>query len=193
LNTFYKASEKEPVHIMAADFDGNGTIDPVLGYFIKGKLVPSSHLSTMSNQMPFVRNIYPDFTSYSKATFENLLPDKMTVNALKLQATELGSGYLENDGANNFNFKPFPLSLQTSVINGFNVDTQNHKIYLDQNTTEDEANLGVQDAGGYFHILATKKGPVIKPIRQSENLQINDGIECKIHFSDRFVLRKKKK
>jgi enediyne biosynthesis protein E4 len=187
LNTFYKASETEPIQIMAKDFDENGSIDPILGYYIKGKLVPSAPLGTLSNQIPFVRNIYQNYTDYSKATFENLLPENLTKNALKLQAVELKSGYLENDGSNNFSFKAFPLVLQTSPIRAFHID--NFDIYIEQNTTEDEANLGTQDAGGYYYLKATKKGLIA--IAGKPTMPINEGFYATQFFEKRVIIRRK--
>src|SRR5206468_10868647 len=35
LNTKYRASEQEPVRVYAADFDQNGTVDPVLSHYLQ--------------------------------------------------------------------------------------------------------------------------------------------------------------
>jgi hypothetical protein len=39
LNTQLRASQKEPMTLTYGDFDQNGTIEPVINYFIQGKAI----------------------------------------------------------------------------------------------------------------------------------------------------------
>jgi hypothetical protein len=41
LNNQFKATEKEPMSIYYKDFDGNGSIDPVLFYYVDDILCPA--------------------------------------------------------------------------------------------------------------------------------------------------------
>src|SRR4029079_18792696 len=60
LNCEYHVSATEPMQLFAKDLDGNGSIDPICFYYIKGKdgkkhLYPAINRSQFSDQVPAIK------------------------------------------------------------------------------------------------------------------------------------------
>ena len=55
LNSKITADLDEPCLVYAKDFDGNGSYDAVLGYYIWGKPYPMYHRDQLIDQMPMMR------------------------------------------------------------------------------------------------------------------------------------------
>ncbi|RYF65111.1 MAG: RNA-binding protein, partial [Cytophagaceae bacterium] len=51
LNTLYQASPNEPVKIIASDFNKDGTMDPLMGYFINGVCYPAIPRDALNQQV----------------------------------------------------------------------------------------------------------------------------------------------
>ncbi|WP_221392729.1 VCBS repeat-containing protein [Dyadobacter sp. NIV53] len=73
LNTFYRASEKEPMKIVAKDFNNDGVFDPLMGYFIQGVRYPSVPRDALNQQVIQFRRKFAHYADYAKVSFEELL------------------------------------------------------------------------------------------------------------------------
>src|SRR4029078_4565729 len=62
LNTQCKVSDKEPAEMYYKDFDHNGSVDPILCFYIQGKSYPYVTRDELLDQMSSMR---PRFTNYS--------------------------------------------------------------------------------------------------------------------------------
>ena len=116
-NYKYKASNEEPFHIYANDFDGNGSNDIVLAYYNFGEYYPVRGLQCSSQQMPLLKNKYPTYHSFGKATLRDIYGEKLD-NALHYEATWFASSYIENQGDGNFRITPLPREAQFSTVFG---------------------------------------------------------------------------
>ena len=96
LNTQLKASEKEPLTLVYKDFDNNGSIDPILNYYVQGKEYPFPSRDELLDQMYGMRAKFTDYKSYAKATLANIFATNDLKDAKTLKATTLESVYLEN-------------------------------------------------------------------------------------------------
>ena len=68
LNYKYKASRAEPFKIYANDFDANGQLDIVLGYYNNNKLYPLRGRECSAQQIPSLKKKFPNYTTFSKAS-----------------------------------------------------------------------------------------------------------------------------
>ena len=73
LNGEYKVSGAEPMQLYATDIDGNGSIDPVFFYYIKGKdgrkhSFPAISRNRFSDQVPAIKKKFLLYKDYSHAT-----------------------------------------------------------------------------------------------------------------------------
>jgi hypothetical protein len=98
LNTQLKASDAEPVELTYKDFDKNGSVDPILTYYIQGKSYPFAGRDELLDQMYSMRSRYTDYASYSKARLNTMFSKTDLKDAGSLKATTLATMYLENTG-----------------------------------------------------------------------------------------------
>ena len=115
LNTQLRASEQQPLNLVYKDFDNNGSIDPILNYYVQGKEYPFPSRDELLDQMYGMRGKFTDYASYSKATMENIFSEKDLKDASRLSVNTLESIYLENK-QNKFEVKVLPQQAQFSPI-----------------------------------------------------------------------------
>lgn len=117
-NNQFKASVNEPVSLFANDFDDNGTVDPVLCYFIQGKSYPMASRDELLDQLVPLRKKYIKYRDYADADINDLFPANKIASAKIFRCEELASGILYNTGDLHFSFKPLPLQAQFSRVYG---------------------------------------------------------------------------
>ncbi len=115
LNIKYKASPDEPFEIYSADFDGNGTNDIYMAYYQDGNCFPVRGRQCSSQQMPFIKEKFPSYESFSEATVLDVLGDGVK-DAIHYGATEFGSILLINENG-NYRKVLLPALAQLSVVN----------------------------------------------------------------------------
>ena len=117
LNTKYRASANKPMEIFARDFDGDGTVDVVEAKRSGDRTLPVRGLSCSSQAMPFVREKFPTFDQFAKATLGDIYGEALD-ECLKLSCNELRHVWFENDGG-AYRARPLPRRAQLST--GFGV------------------------------------------------------------------------
>ena len=116
LNYKYKATKDEPFRLYAGDFDDNGNLDIVLGYYNEGELYPLRGRECSSQQIPSIKKKFPDYTSFSKASLNEVYEPSKLSQAIGYSAeTFANSVFINNSGT--FVQKPLPYLAQTSSIN----------------------------------------------------------------------------
>lgn len=120
---------KAPAVISAYDFDGNGTIDPIIEMpDAKNIFHPIASRDDMLDQIPALKKKYVYYADYAKATLSEMFAplDPETISHAHLQTT--GSGVFVNKGIDGFYWHPFPpeaqwfpiYSMVTRDVNGDN-------------------------------------------------------------------------
>jgi len=120
LNNVYRVSAKCPMKLYASDIDKNGTIDPVMFYYIKDesgerKLYPSISRDQFAGQVPAIKKKFLLNKDYAIATEQEIFPDTKTVKVLSCNETR--SCWLENKGNGKFVMHPLPLQAQFAPVN----------------------------------------------------------------------------
>lgn len=121
LNSRYKASEAEPVRLFAKDFDGNGSLDPLLSHYIGGQPYLAHSRDALTHQMVSWRKRFPHYADYADASLSDILSEKDQQGAYILQATYLASSYLENLGEGRFKMHSLPMEAQFAPVFGTQV------------------------------------------------------------------------
>jgi hypothetical protein len=98
-NSQLKSSASEPLELTYKDFDNNGTIDPILTYFIQGKSYPFAGRDEIVNQIGVLRKKFPDYASYSTAVLADIFTPGDMKGAKVLSATELKTVFYKNTGS----------------------------------------------------------------------------------------------
>lgn len=127
LNTQFVVTEKEPMEMFYADFDGNGTSEPVISYYIGGKRWPIYSRDDLVQQIPLFNKRYLYYSDYAKSTMEDIFGDKLNT-ASHYQASEMRSLILENTGK-ALRVKPLPKEAQwypiyAIIVNDLNGDNK---------------------------------------------------------------------
>ena len=157
LNTFYKASDKYPVGIIAKDFDNNGTYDAFPSVFLPAsqtdttmKEFPAQSRDDILKQMIGIRKRYETYKSFANAPMDSIIPEKDRIGAQVLHANYLSSAYLRNDGNGKFTMIPLPVQAQYSVLDGMTVDDfdgdGNADVVINGNDYGTETIIGRYDA-----------------------------------------------
>ena len=175
LNNNYKVSVKEPLQLFASDIDGNGSIDPVIFYFIKDKAgtrrpFPAISRNLFSDQVPAIKKRFLLYEDYGRASFDDIFRGKSDNEILKLYCDEMRSCLFENLGNGKFVKHPLPLEAQFAPVNAIvcdDVDTDGIKdLLLAGNEYQTEVVTGRYDAsyGCFLKGMGEKKFRFIRPV-----------------------------
>ncbi|HEU5147165.1 MAG TPA: VCBS repeat-containing protein, partial [Chryseosolibacter sp.] len=132
LNNPYHVTDKYPLTIVAKDFDGNESMDAILGCYMRvsmesdeKKLYPVHFWDELNTQSPKFRNQFSRYRQYGKATMNDLLSAEDRVGAIILEANRMTSVYVENLGHNKFRLSDLPAQTQVAPVNGMVTDDVN--------------------------------------------------------------------
>ncbi len=125
LNNNFQVKINLPLKVFAKDFDGNGSVDPLLACYMREsmetdvkKLYPVHFWDELNSQSPKFRNKYSRYKQYSKATIDQVLTSEDLKDALILEANHMASSYIKNLGGGKFSMAPLPTLAQVAPING---------------------------------------------------------------------------
>ncbi|GAB3798251.1 VCBS repeat-containing protein [Spirosoma humi] len=161
LNSRLQASSSQPVSVYAADYDKNGTLDPILGFFNGGIEYPFHPRDVLTDQIPSFKKKMTSYAAYGKTTLTNLLSADDQKQALIKRATYLKSAYIENR-AGLFILHELPIEAQFSPVFGTLATDIDHDGNLDVllvgNDHATEVLTGLQDAGLGLGLLGDGRG-----------------------------------
>ncbi len=112
LNIKHKASAESPFKVYGNDFDANGTFDVVLTSKYKGEYVPSRGKECSSQQMPFIKDKFPSYDEFAKASLEDVYGDKLNTS-VQAEANTFQSILLINKGNRVFEKAALPRQAQS--------------------------------------------------------------------------------
>src|SRR5690606_10746424 len=98
LNNQIKASPERPAAMWFSDFDHNGSVDPILTYYIMGENFPYPTRDELVQQLPGFKKRFNDYASYSAAGLDKLLTTDEQGKASVLHAVQMQSCYIRNEG-----------------------------------------------------------------------------------------------
>ena len=136
LNSWFKASDIEPLMAYSSDFDNDGRYDVVLTSYQLSKdgtrkAFPVHFKSDLGKQMEMMKGKFTTYALYSEATIEDLFSEKEIENALKSSANWMANSYIENLGNSQFTIRALPTKAQLAPINDFLVKDINDDGNLD--------------------------------------------------------------
>jgi enediyne biosynthesis protein E4 len=188
LNTQCKASDKEPAEMYYKDFDDNGSVDPILCFYIKDKTYPYVSRDELLDQMSMMRTRYADYKSYADGTITDIFTGDELNGAVNLKANYLKTALFVNDGKGRFKEMPLPVQAQYSpvyTITALDYDKDGHKdLLLCGNISKARLKFGNNDAnygvllkgkgkGNYDYIPQSRSGFALKGDVRSV-ININD-------------------
>ena len=167
LNSNFKATEKEPMTILAKDLNEDGKIDPNIFCYLKAedgsrKPFPMHSRNDLISQTITFRKRFSSFKSYGAVTMNELWSAADTAHAIKFQANNLQSCYIENQGNGKFKLKPLPLAAQLAPVYGMVADDVDNDGNLDLLLTGNDYGMeplsGRHDAFNGLYLKGDGKG-----------------------------------
>lgn len=133
-NNIYQIDKKFPMTLVAKDFDSNGSIDPILGCYLKSEkgreLFPLNFWEELGAQIPKFRNKFNRFNQYGCTPLYSLLSAELS-NAVILSSNNTNSCIIKNLGQGKFDLNPLPRQAQFSPVLGIVVDEFNNDFNKD--------------------------------------------------------------
>ncbi len=181
-------SDKEPAELYYADFDSNGSIDPFLNFYVRGKSYPFVSRDELNEQMYSMRKKFHSYKDYADATINDIFTPEELKSAGKLTATECNTVcFLNRNG--KFVKSALPLPAQFSVVtkiiaDDFDGDGKKDLLLLG-NHSDNRLKIGSIDAnygclmkgdgkGNFNYIPQTASGLSIKgDVKSAEEISVN--------------------
>lgn len=150
LNTQCKASDKQPAEMYYKDFDDNGSVDPVLCFYIKDTSYPYVTRDELLDQMSNMRTRYTDYKSYADAKIKDIFTTNELKEANHLQANFLKTALFVSGADGKLHEKELPLQAQYSPVFSItlvrNDQAGNEDILLCGNINKARLRFGKYDA-----------------------------------------------
>ncbi|MHA4806883.1 VCBS repeat-containing protein [Flavitalea flava] len=116
LNTQCKASDKEPAELYYKDFDGNGTVDPILCLYIQHRTYPFLTRDELLDQISMLRKRFPDYKNYADASLDQVFTREEMQGAIHLSANTLETACFISDSTGRLHLVPLPLQTQYAPV-----------------------------------------------------------------------------
>lgn len=150
LNSKLRATFEEPLKLYSDDFDNNGSVEPLVTYFHRGRETPFASKDELVKQMPFLNKNFLSYQSFAKASLQELFGAKNLREAYTKKVHELASCYFRNNGDASFTKIELPKIAQASTVHDMLFDDFDKdgrwEVLLVGNTYEISTQLGRMDA-----------------------------------------------
>lgn len=183
LNSRYNASPKEPITLFAKDLDGNGSVDPIIAYYMANKngernLYPSIGRDQFSSQVPAIKKRYIEHAAFSKDDINKIFTKEDRKDMLTLTCEETKTCWLENKGNGKFVMHALPAAAQFAPVNAIvctDADGDgNTDIIIAGNEYQAEVMTGRYDASYGLMLKGDGSGNFV-PVSPAESGLIIDG------------------
>ena len=116
MNNPFRATTQTPVQLFYADFDQNGSVDPLLTYYIDGERQVAFSRDELIGQMVSLRKKFPSYAAYARAGLEDVLSAEQRLMADTLTATCFETLWVRNEGNGGFTAQSLPIEAQFSPV-----------------------------------------------------------------------------
>jgi hypothetical protein len=187
LNSQCKANDTEPAEMFYKDFDGNGSIDPILCLYIQHKSYPYVTRDELLDQMSVMRTRFTDYKSYANATMKEVFSEEEMKGAKHLTANYLKTAYFEMGANGKFLQKTLPIQAQFSPIFSitsleYNKDG-NLDLLLCGNTNHARLRFGKSDANYGMLLKGDGKGNFNYINQRESGLHVLGATRCVLNIN----------
>ena len=151
LNSRYRTSREHPWKLYYGDLEGKGTLDVIESYYDEGmeREVPARGLRAVTAALPFVREKFPTYEAYGKASLLELYSNKLKPMRV-VEVRTLESMVFFNRG-DHFEARPLPWEAQLTpafavCVGDYDGDGK-EDVFLSQNFFAMNSETGRNDAG----------------------------------------------
>ena len=150
LNAQLQASAEEPAELYYADFDHNGSVDPILSFYVEGARYPHPTLDELTDQMFMMRSRFASYAQYAEATLEDLFTEEELEEAETLKTNFLETALFVSGEDGMLRKAPLPIEAQFAPV--FALTTLDYNddgcsdLFLGGNINEARIRFGKYDA-----------------------------------------------
>ncbi|MEP6858586.1 MAG: VCBS repeat-containing protein, partial [Gemmatimonadales bacterium] len=118
LNSYLKASRKEPARLYVGDFShsGGGNVEQILTFYKNGVSYPVAGRDEIVRKIPSLRSKYPSYSSFGASRVEDIFPAEDLKSAQVREAYTFASAIARNNGNGTFTIEQMPLEAQLAPI-----------------------------------------------------------------------------
>jgi hypothetical protein len=116
LNSRFKATAAKPVSMYVSDFDRNGSVEQIICAYNGDQSYPMVLRHDLVTQIPNLKKKYLKYESYKDQTITDIFTDDQLSQSANLEASELATSLLINNGGHQFVKRPLPIEAQFSPV-----------------------------------------------------------------------------
>jgi hypothetical protein len=160
-NSYFRPSAAFPVRMYAADFDSNGSLDPILTQYLPARMetegkapveeFPFVSRDELMRQLPGLKKRFLTYDAFGQATVGLLFGEEALKRARVWEANSLQSVYLENLGGGKFRVHDLPPEAQLAPLYGMVVEDLDGDGFLDVALTGND--YGNEPGNGRYDAL----------------------------------------
>ncbi|MGI9076924.1 MAG: VCBS repeat-containing protein [Gemmatimonadaceae bacterium] len=116
LNSYLRASRKEPARLYVHDFGENGKLDQILAFFRNGVSYPLAGRDELVRQIPQLRSKYPSYAAFGASRIEDIFSAPELGQAKVLKANRFATSIALNKGNGTFDLQDLPAEVQFAPV-----------------------------------------------------------------------------
>jgi hypothetical protein len=186
-----QVNDQEPAEMYYKDFDNNGSIDPVLCFYIQHKSYPYVTRDELLDQMSVMRTRFADYKSYADVTIDGIFTKEELKDVKKLSANQLRTTYFESGADGLLHEKALPLQTQFSpvfTINELDYDLDGKKdLLLCGNINHARLRFGKTDANYGVLLKGDGKGNFTYIPQKQSGFRLWGDVRSVIQLNDLLV------
>jgi hypothetical protein len=190
LNTQCKVNDKEPAELYYKDFDDNGSVDPILCFYIQGKSHPYVSRDELLDQMSIMRTRFSNYKSYSDAGVKDIFTAEELKNVSILKANTLKTMAFLNKGG-KFTTLDLPVQSQYSpvyTITAVDYDRDGKKdLLLCGNISRSKLKFGRSDANSGILLKGNGKGGFSYIAQPESGFKIKGDVRSAVPVNDKVL------
>ncbi len=191
-NTQFKVNAQEPAQLLYADFDDNGSIDPIFSFHIGGKSYPYLTRDELLGQLASLRQKFTTYASYADATLEDIFSQEQLKKAQKLTANHMGTSLFLSADDGRYKLEPLPVQAQFSTVNQVIISDVNRDgnddLMLFGNNEFFKLRLGRFDANYGTLLLGKGDGSFDYVPQPRSGLEVKGDVRAALQIGDRIFL-----
>jgi hypothetical protein len=122
-NINFKATKEQPVRVYAKDLDGNGTIDPLISYYLRDSVGTKKEYlyhpwQDVTKQYVGIRKRFNSYGEFGESTLPEMFPDGLLDDATVHSMNYMKTSWVENLGDGRFRMHALPVSAQIAPVYG---------------------------------------------------------------------------
>jgi len=116
LNSYLRASRKEPARLYVGDFSHGGGLEQILTFYKNGVSYPIAGRDELVRKIPSLRSKYPSYSSFGASRIEDIFPAADLKSAQVREAYTFASSVARNNGNGTFTLEQMPVEAQLAPI-----------------------------------------------------------------------------